>query len=89
MALGAQRSAVYRMVLREAGILSGIGIVVGLVCSMLSATLLQKLLFETSPRDIPTLAAVAAVLGAASLLASYVPAWQAASMNPVEALRAE
>ncbi len=89
MALGAQRSAVYRMVLQEAGILSGIGIVVGLVCSLVSATLLQKLLFETPPRDIPTLAAVAAVLGAASLLASYVPARQAASVNPVEALRAE
>ena len=89
MALGAQRSAVYRMVLQEAGILSGIGIVVGLVCSLIFATLLQKLLFETPPRDIPTLAAVAAVLGAASLLASYVPARQAASMDPVEALRAE
>ncbi len=89
MALGAQRSAVYRMVLQEAGILSGIGIVVGLVCSLVSATLLQKLLFETPLRDIRTLAAVAAVLGAASLLASYVPARQAASVNPVEALRAE
>jgi len=89
MALGAQRSAVYRMVLQEAGILSGIGIVVGLVCSLVSATLLQKLLFETPPRDIRTLAAVAAVLGATSLLASYVPARQAASVNPVEALRAE
>src|SRR5205807_1053498 len=63
MALGAQRSAVYRMVLQEAGILSGIGIVVGLVCSLVSGTLLQKLLFETPPRDIRTLAAVAAVLG--------------------------
>jgi ABC-type antimicrobial peptide transport system permease subunit len=63
------------MVLREAVILNGLGIVVGLVCSLLSATSLQKLLFETSPRDIPMLAAVAAVLCAASLLASYVPAW--------------
>ncbi len=89
MALGAQRSAVYRMVLQEASILSGIGIVLGLLCSLVSATLLQKLLFETPPHDIPTLAAVAAVLGAASLLASYVPARQAASVNPVEALRAE
>lgn len=89
MALGAQRNAVYRMILQEAGILSGIGIAVGLVCSLISGTLLQKLLFETSPRDIPTLAAVAAVLCAASLLASYVPARQAASMDPVEALRAE
>ena len=89
MALGAQRSAVYRMILREAGILSGIGIALGLVCSLACATLLQTLLFETPPRDIPTLVAVAAVLAAASLLASYVPARQAASVNPVEALRAE
>jgi macrolide transport system ATP-binding/permease protein len=89
MALGAQRSAVYRMVLHEAGILSAIGIVTGLLCSLVSATLIQKLLFETPPRDVPTLAVVAAVLGVASLLASYVPARQAASVNPVEALRAE
>ncbi len=89
MALGAQRSVVYRMILQEAGILSGIGIVVGLVGSLISTTLLRSLLFETPPRDIPTLAAVTAVLAAASLLASYVPARQAASMDPVEALRNE
>jgi predicted permease len=89
MALGAQRSAVYRMVLQEAGILSAIGIVAGVLCSLASATLIQKLLFETPPRDVPTLAVVAGVLGMASLLASYVPARQAASVNPVEALRAE
>jgi len=89
MALGAQRSTVYRMVLQEAGILSAIGIVAGVLCSLASATLIQKVLFETPPRDVPTLAAVAGVLGMASLLASYVPARQAASVNPVEALRAE
>jgi predicted permease len=89
MALGAQRSTVYRLVLQEAGILSAIGIVAGALCSLASATLIQKLLFETPPRDVSTLAAVAAVLGMASLLASYVPARQAASVNPVEALRAE
>jgi predicted permease len=89
MALGAQRSAVYRMVLQEAGILSAIGIVAGVLCSLASATLMQKLLFETPPRDVSTLAVVAGVLGMASLLASYVPARQAASVDPVEALRAE
>lgn len=89
MALGAQRSTVYRMVLQEAGILSAIGIVAGVLCSLASATLIQKLLFETPTRDVPTLAVVAGVLVMASLLASFVPARQAASVNPVEALRAE
>jgi len=89
MALGAQRGTVYRMVLQEAGILSAIGIVAGVLCSLASATLIQKLLFETPPRDVTTLAVVAGVLGMASLLASYLPARQAASVNPVEALRAE
>ncbi len=89
MALGARHSNVYGMVLREAGILSAIGIVCGLLCSMATSTLIQKLLFETPPRDVPTLAAVSALLGAASMIASYVPARRAASVNPMEALRAE
>jgi ABC-type antimicrobial peptide transport system permease subunit len=89
MALGAQHAEVYRMVLGEAGILTAIGIIAGLLCSLASATLIQKLLFETPPRDVPTLTVVALVLGAASMLASYLPARRAASVNPVEALRAE
>ena len=49
----------------------------------------RGLLFGVRSWDVPTLAAVAAVLGIASLLASYIPARRAASVNPVEALRAE
>jgi macrolide transport system ATP-binding/permease protein len=89
MALGAQRPAVYGMILQEAGILSAIGLGCGLLCSLASATLIQKLLFETPPRDVPTLTVVAMVLAAASMLASYIPARRAASVDPVEALRAE
>ena len=89
MALGAQRPAVYGLILQEACMLSAIGIGCGLLCSLASATLIQKLLFETPPRDVPTLAAVAILLGSASLLASYFPARRAASVDPIEALRAE
>ncbi len=89
MALGAQHSNVYGMVLREAGVLSAMGIAAGLLCSIATSTLIQKLLFETPPRDVPTLAMVSVVLGAASMIASYVPARRAASVNPMEALRAE
>ena len=89
MALGAQQSSVYRMILKEAGRLTAIGIVAGLVCSLASATLMRGLLFGIRSWDVPTLAAVAVVLGAAALLASYFPARRAASVNPIEALRAE
>jgi len=89
MALGAQQSSVYRMILKEAGWLTGAGIVAGLICSVAVATLMQKLLFGTRSWDVPTLAAVAVLLGCSALLASYFPARRAASVNPVEALRAE
>jgi len=89
MALGAERGAVSRMVLREAGRLAVAGIAVGLACAVGAAMLMRGLLFGTAPWDATTLAAVAAVLGACTLLASYIPARRAASVNPVEALRAE
>jgi ABC-type antimicrobial peptide transport system permease subunit len=66
-----------------------IGIIVGLVCSVAAATLMRKLLFGTPPWDIPTLVAVAAVLGISALVASFIPARRAAAVDPVEALRAE
>lgn len=89
MALGAQRSAVYQLIMREAGWLTGTGIVVGLACSVAAAVLMRKLLFGVAAWDVSTLAAVAGVLGVAALLASYLPARRAASVNPVDALRAE
>ena len=89
MALGAQRSAVSGMVLGEALRLIGIGIGVGVLGSLATAGLLRPLLFGVRPWDATTLAGVAAVLGFAALLASYLPARRAASVNPVEALRAE
>ena len=89
MALGAQRSTVYAMVMRQAGWLTAFGIVVGLGCAVGSSMLMRKLLFGVEAWDVPTLAIVAVVLGAASLVASFLPAHRAASVNPTEALRAE
>jgi predicted permease len=89
MALGAQQSSVYRMILKEAGWLTGVGIAAGLLCSVGVATLMRKVLFGIHTWDLPTLVAVALLLSAAALLASYFPARRAASVNPVEALRAE
>jgi macrolide transport system ATP-binding/permease protein len=89
MALGAQRGKVYGLVLKEAGWLIGIGLAVGLLGSLGAASLIRSLLFGTSAWDAATLAAVAITLGAAALAASYLPAHRAATVNPVEALRAE
>jgi ABC-type lipoprotein release transport system permease subunit len=50
---------------------------------------MRKLLFGTKAWDVPTLATVSLVLAVFALLASYLPARRAASVNPVEALRAE
>ena len=89
MALGAQRSAVHGMILKEAGLLAGIGIVLGLTCSIGAAALMKGLLFGVQAWDVSTLAGVAAVLGCFALLASFIPARRAARVNPVDALRSE
>ncbi|MGC2617237.1 MAG: FtsX-like permease family protein, partial [Terracidiphilus sp.] len=89
MALGAQRSTVYKMVMRQAGWLTLAGISIGLVCAVGASMAMGKLLFGVQAWDAATLAAVALILGSASLAASFLPARRAASVNPTDALRAE
>jgi macrolide transport system ATP-binding/permease protein len=89
MALGAQRSGIHGLILKEAGWLTAAGIIAGLGCSIAAAHLMRSLLFGVHAWDFSTLAAVAAVLGGAALLASLIPARRASSVNPIEALRAE
>jgi predicted permease len=89
MALGAQRSSVYRLVLKEAVRLIAVGVVLGLAGSVAAAMFIGKMLFGVQPWDVETLASVAVVLSLSALAASYFPARRAASINPIEALRAE
>jgi ABC-type antimicrobial peptide transport system permease subunit len=89
MALGAERTTVYQLILKEAARLTAFGVVLGLVGSLAAAALMRTLLFGIRSWDAPTLLTVAAVLSTSALLASYLPARRAASVNPVEALRAE
>ena len=89
MALGAQRGTVYRLVMSEASRLTMAGIGLGLICAVGAGMAMRALLFGTAAWDAMTLASVAMVLGASAMLASYIPARRAASVNPVEALRAE
>ena len=89
MALGARRSSVYRLILKEAGRLTAIGIIAGLASSLGATTLMRTLLFEVRSWDVPTMAAVAAILAISALLASFLPARRAAAVNPTDALRLE
>jgi hypothetical protein len=66
-----------------------IGVAGGRICGVPAARLLRGLLFGVQPWDVLTLIGVAVVLGICALVASYLPARRAASVNPVEALRAE
>ena len=90
MALGAQSCSVYhQLILKEAARLIIVGLAVGLVGSVAAATLMRGLLFSVRSWGVPTLAGVTAVLAASALLASYMPARRAASLDPVETLRGE
>jgi predicted permease len=89
MALGAQRSSVYTLVLGEASRLIAMGISLGLVGAVAAAMLIRKLLFGVEAWDATTLVSVAALLAVSALLASYIPARRAARVNPADALRAE
>jgi macrolide transport system ATP-binding/permease protein len=89
MALGASRSSVYSLILKEAGLLIAVGVIVGLAASVGAARLMDKLLFGVRAWDAGTLIGVAVMLAVCAMLASYIPARRAASVNPSEALRAE
>jgi macrolide transport system ATP-binding/permease protein len=89
MALGAQRSSVYQLIMREAAWLTGVGIAAGLLCAIGVGTLIRSLLFGVRSWDVGTLAAVSSVLAISALLASYIPARRAAQVDPMVALRYE
>jgi putative ABC transport system permease protein len=89
MALGARREDVERMVLRQGLVLAVAGVVLGLAGSLAVTRLMRALLFEVTPFDPATFAAVPVLLAAIALLASWVPARRAASVEPLEAIRYE
>jgi len=89
MALGARPGELQRMIVRHGLILAGAGVAIGAGAAMELSRLMKALLFEVSPIDPVTYAAVAVVLVTSAVLASYVPARRAASVDPLDALRAE
>ena len=89
IALGAEPAGIQRMILGQGGKLAAGGLVIGVILSMMLGQLLSKLLFGVSPFDAPTLIAVPALLGAVTMIASWVPARRAMRMDPVAVIRAD
>jgi predicted permease len=87
MALGADRGVILRQVLAQGAWLTGIGLVIGLGVAMVAMPLMSSQLVNVSPTDITTFATTGLLLLAVSLLAAWIPARRAATVNPVEALR--
>jgi predicted permease len=89
MALGAQPRNISQMVLREALLLVGCGLAVGVIVSVAGAQLLRSLLFGVTPHDPITFISAVAVLLIVGLLAAWWPARRAAKVDPMVALRYE
>jgi ABC-type antimicrobial peptide transport system permease subunit len=87
MALGAEKSAILNMIIGQGIKLVLIGVAIGLAAALGLTRFLSGLLYGVKPGDPATLVAVSALLMAIALLASYIPARQAAKVDPMVALR--
>ena len=89
MAVGADRASVLRMVLSQGLRLTAIGVVVGLAPAFEMNRVLGSLLFGVKPSDPVTIAVVVTLIGAAALVACYLPARVAIRVDPMIVLRDE
>jgi putative ABC transport system permease protein len=89
MALGADRGAIRRMVLKDGGTLVAAGLALGLVGAVAVSRLLHTMLFEIRPEDPLTFVAVSVLIGAVGLAACYLPARRATRVDPLVALRVD
>ncbi|HMD72165.1 MAG TPA: ABC transporter permease [Bryobacteraceae bacterium] len=89
MALGAQSGDVARLIVRQGARLAAYGIALGLAAAFALTRYMASMLYGIEPSDFTTFAAMAAMLGAVALLASYLPSRRAMALDPVAALRHE
>jgi putative ABC transport system permease protein len=89
MALGATREGVARMILRQGGTLIGAGLAIGLALAVLTGQLIKSFLYNVKPVDLGTYFGVALLLLIIGSIASFIPAYTASTIEPMEALREE
>jgi predicted permease len=89
MALGAQPSAVLRMIIAQALSLAAAGSAIGIVAALFLTQLLSAMLYGVKPTDPPAFAGTALLLLTTAVIASWVPAHRASRVDPLDALRAE
>jgi ABC-type lipoprotein release transport system permease subunit len=87
MALGAEASGVRRMVVAQGARVVLAGVVVGVVVAAATTRALEGLLFGVEPADVATFATMSAGMMLVGMLASYLPARRASSVDPVESLK--
>jgi hypothetical protein len=89
MALGAQRVNVVLLVISKAAFLLGLGLLTGLIASWFATRAIQSFLFSVGQHDRVTIVSVCALLAVCGMIAALIPARRAASIDPMQALRAE
>jgi ABC-type antimicrobial peptide transport system permease subunit len=89
MALGAQRSRVISMVLREIAAATGIGIAIGTAAALALSRFIASMLYDVKPREPWMLGSAIALLSVAAFVAAYLPARRASHVDPMIALRYE
>lgn len=89
MALGATKQSVLRLVLRDALVLAGAGLLIGIPCALAAGRLVQSQLFGVQAYDPAILIGAVLILSAVAMASGYVPARRAAAIDPMRALRSE
>jgi ABC-type antimicrobial peptide transport system permease subunit len=89
MALGATRSTVLGLVLRQGAVLTGIGLTAGVIAALALSRVMRTLVFNVRPSDPLTMGAVTIFIALIALVACYIPARRATRVDPIVVLREE